>query len=193
LQGLRAKRTATDGEIAVEKPNSVQLSAREIRKQKIQAYEVKMLAAKVIEDNKRNDLLLKVLPQQDGTGTPALVDDATDTNSPGNSDNEDPNNHNVDINNDEAKTTTSPHTNAEDETNVTSTHNNNNDNVDDDDEETNCNNQSPPLSPMSILSLNTKPTLIHPPRSISRNDNESENAEHNQCHNSALGVLCGCI
>jgi hypothetical protein len=160
--------------VAGERPKTVNQIAKEIRMQKVQAYEAKILAAKLAEEQERNDLLLNILPVSD-KAAPALVDDATDTNSPGNSDNDDPT-----INDDEEEDADEPTETNHDELQLPQP-------------------TSPPGSPLSILSMNTKPALIHPPRSISRvndggdsNHNESVDGTDQQ-HSNPLGILCGCI
>ena len=137
--------------------------------QKIKEYEIKIKAAKAAEENERNDLQLSVLPEtKKATPTPALVDDVTETNSPMNSDNDDPT---IDDDDEDDEDNQQPDSNAEQQ-------------------------QSPPGSPLSVLSMGTKPVLIHPPRSISRVENENNNdveTENENDNHNPLGVLCGCI
>ena len=152
-----------------ERPKSVHQIAKELRMQKIKEYEIKIKAAKAAEENERNDLQLSVLPETEkATPTPALVDDVTETNSPMNSDNDDPT---IDDDDEDDEDNQQPDSNAEQQ-------------------------QSPPGSPLSVLSMGTKPVLIHPPRSITRvedeNSNDVETENENDNHN-PLGVLCGCI
>lgn len=149
--------------------------------QKIKEYEAKVAAAKEAEAKEQNDLLLNILPDSKNKSAPVLVDDATQANSPGNSDNEDPT-----INDDE-----------EEEDEHTQTETTTEESLRQQQQEE----QQPSLpgSPLSILSMNTKPALIHPPRSISRvsdgetNNNESTDGTDNNAHSNPLGILCGCI
>ena len=142
--------------------------------QKIKEYEAKILAAKVAEENAKNDLLLNILPNSEKT-TAALADDATEANSPGNSDNDDPTINDDDDEEEEDQTQQQPQ-DATDE-----------------------HPQSPPGSPLSILSMDTKPVLIHPPRSIARVDDDGTDGNSNDNnattteHSNPLGLLCGCI
>ena len=170
----RRNNEARDSALAVERPKTVHQIAKEIRMQKIKEYEAKILAAKVAEENAKNDLLLNILPNSEKT-TAALADDATEANSPGNSDNDDPTINDDDDEEEEDQTQQQPQ-DATDE-----------------------HPQSPPGSPLSILSMDTKPVLIHPPRSIARVDDDGTDGNSNDNnattteHSNPLGLLCGCI
>ena len=172
---FRRNNGTRDPAVAVERPKTVHQIAKEIRMQRIQEYESKILAAKAAEESGNNDLLLNILPVAD-KAAPSLADEATETNSPLNSDNDDPT-----INDDEEDDQTQQDATDEDLLRQEQLQ------------------QTLPGSPLSILSMNTKPVLIHPPRSITRVDDgnnidttESMDGTDRQ-HSNPLGILCGCI
>jgi hypothetical protein len=192
----RNNESGDSGAVAVERPKSAHQIAREIRMQKVKQYEAKVMALKAAEEKERNDLLLSIVPNTDKVTTPSLADAATETNSPGNSDNDEDPTINDDDDDEEEE--------AEEENDKTRG---------DHEESQQQQQQSPeqslspsepttmPGSPLSILSMNTKPVLIHPPRSISRvnDDNtttvdDNNNTNNDSCsHSHPLGLLCGCI
>jgi hypothetical protein len=161
----------------VEKPR---WTARELRMQKVKVYEEKKAQQRhEAKQQEQRQLIFKSLPADVPSNhrqqnQQCLADDAT-ANSPVNSDNEDPtvNNDDDQLSHDDAEATAPTTTETEDPTTTTTP-------------------PEPPLSPVSILSANTKPTLIHPPRSITKQEDDEEgDAAKTSAPN--CGLLCGCI
>lgn len=163
------------------------LTPKQLRLRKVQIYEEKQ--KKEREEKKRlvqeqqNKLIISAKDEPNGNNTTTtttdrslFVDDSTAQNSAGNSDTDD----------------------YDDTENNGPTVNTNDDNNNNNEPSSDSN--QPPVSPISLLSFNTKPALIHPPRSLQGRQQEPvENGESEETNTKTTtatpqcGLLCGCI